>query len=68
VKLVVNGEVTEFAEGTTVAKIIKTLGRDPSGRGIAVAVNGAVVPRGTWHETKLHNDDEVEVLAAVGGG
>jgi sulfur carrier protein len=67
-KVVVNGEATEFAEGTTVAKIVETLGRDPSGRGIAVAVNGAVIPRGTWQETKVRNDDEIEVLAAVGGG
>jgi sulfur carrier protein len=64
----VNGEVTELAEGTTIAQIVETLGRDPSGRGIAVALNGDVIPRGTWHDKLLQDDDEVEVLAAVGGG
>lgn len=67
-KLVVNGEVTEFAEGTTVAEVVEGYGRDPSGRGTAVAVNGNVVPRATWRETSLQDDDEVEVLTAIGGG
>jgi sulfur carrier protein len=67
-KIVVNGEIKELSEGATVAEVIEMLGRDPAGRGIAVAVNGDVVARGTWHVTLLQDDDKVEVLAAVGGG
>jgi sulfur carrier protein len=67
-KVVVNGEIKEMSEGATVAEVIEMLGRDPAGRGIAVAVNGDVVARGTWRDTLLRDDDKVEVLAAVGGG
>jgi sulfur carrier protein len=67
-KVVVNGEIRELSKGATVAKVIEMLGRDPAGRGIAVALNGDVVARGTWQDTLLQDDDKVEVLAAVGGG
>ncbi|HEU5129494.1 MAG TPA: sulfur carrier protein ThiS [Glycomyces sp.] len=38
-----------------------------SGRGIAVAVNGEVVPRSEWHRP-LRDGDAVEVLTATQGG
>ena len=37
-------------------------------RGVAVAVNGAVVPRSQWTETALADGDSVEVLSAAQGG
>jgi sulfur carrier protein len=37
-------------------------------RRVAVAVNGAVVPRSTWDAHPLNDDDCVEIVHAVGGG
>jgi sulfur carrier protein len=37
-------------------------------RGIAVALNGEVVPRTRWKEVTLNDSDRVEILRAVGGG
>lgn len=36
--------------------------------GVAVAVNGAVVPRSDWHRHELRPGDSIEVVAAVQGG
>jgi thiamine biosynthesis protein ThiS len=38
------------------------------GTGIAVAVNGTVVPRDRWATTILRDGDDIEVLTAVQGG
>jgi sulfur carrier protein len=53
----------------------QTAGRDhvagtdhTAGRGIAVAVNGEVVPRSDWPGTTLADGDRVEVLSATQGG
>jgi sulfur carrier protein len=37
-------------------------------RGVAVAVNGEVVPRSTWAAALLREGDRVEVLTAAQGG
>ena len=37
-------------------------------RGVAVAVNGTVVPRSAWSEVDLADGDRVEVLTAAQGG
>lgn len=65
--VIVNGAPSEMPAETTVAGLVKTLGRD-RGRGVAVAVNGEVVARGRWDATTLAEDDRVEVLTAIGGG
>ena len=66
-KLVVNAVASTVADDTTVAGIVHTLaGDDP--RGIAVALNGDVVPRSRWADTRPADGDHVEVLTAVQGG
>lgn len=37
-------------------------------RGVAVALNGAVVPRAEWHRTPLSAGDAVEIVRARQGG
>lgn len=37
-------------------------------RGIAVALNGSVIPRAAWGETPLHGGDAVEIVRARQGG
>lgn len=41
---------------------------DTTSRGLAVALNGSVVPRALWHETQLQSGDSVEIVQARQGG
>ena len=41
---------------------------DPKTRGLAVALNGVVVPRRAWPETALSPGDEVEIVKLFAGG
>jgi sulfur carrier protein len=61
-----NGEPRELPEDATVATAVLELGA--SERGVAVAVDGEVVPRGDWASTPVREGQEVEVLRAVQGG
>ena len=65
-KLLVNGDRKEVAEGATIADLVKEMETPRSG--VAVAVNGEVVPRAGWKEASLAEGDHVEVLSAIGGG
>jgi sulfur carrier protein len=64
----VNGEPRELAPGTTVAALVDELGLPAGRRGVAVAVDAEVVPRGQWSETQVDDGAEVEVLVAIQGG
>jgi sulfur carrier protein len=64
----VNGRPRELPPGATVASVVALLTSAPDGRGVAVAVEGEVVPRGAWSATQLADGARVEVVAAVQGG
>ncbi len=63
-----NGELTEVRAGETVAAVLGDLGISREARGIAVAVDGEVVPRTAWESFALPADARVEVLTAMQGG
>ena len=65
-KIVVNGEAQEIAEGATVADLIRLLARAPER--VAVELNREVLRRALWAETVLGEGDRVEVVHFVGGG
>jgi sulfur carrier protein len=64
----INGEERELSPPATVASLIASLQNAPDGRGVAVAVEGEVVPRAQWPSTELHDGAKVEVVVAVQGG
>jgi sulfur carrier protein len=64
----VNGERRELEVGTTVAELVSLLPGAPDGRGLAVAVDGEVVRRGSWGAVELRDGANVEVVVAVQGG
>ncbi len=66
--IVVNGRERPLAEDTVVADVVAEVAGDYQRRGLAVAVNGEVVPRSAWHERRLVDGDRVEVLTATQGG
>jgi len=68
VKVELNGEPRELAEGATLAEAALAAGAPESRRGVAVALDGEVVPRREWDTTPLRDGQAVEVLAAIQGG
>ncbi|AYL35632.1 MULTISPECIES: sulfur carrier protein ThiS [Streptomyces] len=62
----VNGERREYAPGTALDLVVRSLTAAPSG--VAAALNETVVPRAQWSATALSEGDRVEVLTAVQGG
>jgi len=64
--ITVNG-VARVVDADNVADLLDQLGyRQP--RGIAVALNGRVVPRGEWAGSRLDGGDAIEIVGAVQGG
>jgi sulfur carrier protein len=63
-----NGERRELPEPATIDAAVREAGVAGDGRGVAVAVDGEVVPRGEWERTELREGQQVEVLHAVQGG
>jgi sulfur carrier protein len=66
--VLINGEPRELPAGATLELAVREAGAPQEGRGVAVAVNGEVVPRGAWAGTPLRDGQEIEVLHAVQGG
>ena len=66
--ITVNGQPSEIAAGTTVKALLATLDVPPEGRGVAVAVDAEVVPRGAWETHVVADGAQVEVVTAVQGG
>lgn len=65
-RVAVNGEAREVADRTPLPELVAALSQAPAG--IAVAVNGEVVPRSAWADVVLRDGDAVEVVTAVQGG
>ena len=63
-----NGRPAELPDGASVADAVVQAGAAGESRGVAVAVDGEVVRRAEWTETKLRSDQAVEVVRAVQGG
>jgi sulfur carrier protein len=52
----------------TLAALLEEKAVDTGQRGIAVAVNGAIVPRVAWPQTALRPGDSIEIVRARQGG
>ena len=63
-----NGEPVEVMEPATVAAAVELSGAGGAQRGVAVAVDGEVVPRSAWDATELNEGQKVEVVGAIQGG
>lgn len=62
----VNGAPTDLPLDLTVEGLVTD--RCPSPRGVAVAVNGEVVPKSRWASTRLAAGDRIEIVTAAAGG
>ncbi len=64
----INGEVISVNEQMKLSEFVtlRLNGKEP--RGIAVALNEMIIPKGKWNETVLNENDNVEIVHAVQGG
>ncbi|GIE86632.1 sulfur carrier protein ThiS [Actinoplanes regularis] len=65
-RLIINGRHETRPASCSVAVLVAEI--TEAHRGVAVAVNGSVVPRSTWSQVDLTDGDAVEVLTAAQGG
>jgi thiazole synthase len=68
VNVELNGELVALPEGSFVTEAVEASGAAGDQRGLAVAIDGEVVPRSEWGRTSLREGQKVEVLAAIQGG
>jgi sulfur carrier protein len=66
VRLSVNGEEQAFDGPLSIDDLLGRLDLDR--RGLAVALNGEVVPRSTWADRAVADGDQVEILTIAQGG
>ena len=62
-----NGEPRERA-GATIVELLADLGVEDRARGVAVAVDGEIVPRAEWPDRRINDGERVEALSAMQGG
>ncbi len=65
--ITLNGDATDVPAGSSLESLLVRSGHRVR-RGLAIAMNGEVVPRGRWTEQRVSEGDVVELLAATQGG
>lgn len=66
--ITVNGEQAQVPAGTSLEGLLTSSGLHAQRRGVAIAMNGEVVPRGRWTQQLVSEGDLVELLTASQGG
>jgi sulfur carrier protein len=66
--ILLNGEPVELPDGASLLEALQRIGVDMGTTGVAVAVDGEVVPRTHWVAYALHEGARIEALTAMQGG
>ncbi len=64
---ILNGEERPWQDQTVTA-LLRAQGKEPQKGGIAVALNGVVLPKPDWDGARLKPDDRVEIVTVFKGG
>lgn len=64
--ITINGKPHELAKPTTLAQLVDELGL--TGKRIAIELNQEIAPRSQHHEIILQDNDQLEIVHAIGGG
>ena len=62
----INGSAIEVESAITVTQLIEYL--KLTGKRIAIEVNQEIIPRSQHNETILSENDQLEIVHAIGGG
>ena len=65
-KLTINGENREILKSRNLESLIREL--DIQAPNFAMALNQQVIPKSKYGTTSIQENDEVEIVHAVGGG
>lgn len=65
-RIVLNGEPLDVPAGLSIRALLDRLGVDH--RIVAVERNRVVIKRARYADTSITDDDEIEIVAFVGGG
>jgi len=65
-RIVLNGEPVETADGATVETLLQQLGI--SRKRVAVELNADIVPKAGYERQLLSDGDKIEIVHFVGGG
>ena len=65
-KLTINGEDREILKSRTLADLTREL--DIQAPNYAMALNKQVIPKSNYATTPIQENDQVEIVHAVGGG
>jgi thiamine biosynthesis protein ThiS len=66
VKILLNGDFIETAEGATIESLLRQL--DISRERVAVELNTDIVPKADYEKKLLCDGDTIEIVHFVGGG
>ena len=66
-KILVNGK-SEFIKAKNINELLLQKGITPTSKGIAVAINGIVVPKNYWESKDIITGDQVEIVKPFKGG
>lgn len=66
-ELIINGERQQMEALDSLGQVLKALDV-PAKRGVAVALNESVVPRGQWDDQPVTDGDRIEIIRATQGG
>ncbi|MCB0508876.1 MAG: sulfur carrier protein ThiS [Chitinophagales bacterium] len=65
--ITINNQPYNFSENSSLENAINILSLDET-KGIAVAINEAIIPKNKWSETILQHEDKIIIIGAVAGG
>ncbi len=65
-ELIINGELRNINESQNLGDLVKEL--DIQSPNFAIALNQQVVPRSKYESTAIKENDQIEIVHAVGGG
>ena len=67
IEISVNGNLERIEDDSTLASYLQSLGLQ-NRKAIAIALNGEVVHRKLFSQTKISVGDSLEIVRAIGGG
>ncbi|MCK7458744.1 sulfur carrier protein ThiS [Idiomarina aminovorans] len=65
-RIKINDQGLELTEQSSLAELLSAQNIDTTA--IAVALNGKIMHRGHWQQTKLNDGDTITLVQAVAGG
>lgn len=65
-KFTLNGQPQHASQPKSITTLLEEL--QLSGKKIAIEKNGKIIPKSTYHSTMLQDNDNIEIVTAVGGG